>query len=228
MTATPTEIMNFNIPENMQKLLDAVELEEGYTPPPIALPTQQPHQKKPLLRFQTAGLHPSVKQAHSDTIAWLRAILADPSAPGYWLTLYGASGVGKTMLATQARNHLQNNGILAQKWNWGNSFNRLIEDPGLTAHLCRLPVLILDDIGTGYTLSDKAAELHASKLYEILESRLQKWTLITTNLSPQQIRERLDARIASRLFRGDNKLCDLTAADDYAYLQYLKTRNQKP
>lgn len=226
MTATPTAATTSSHLEEISKRLEAVELEPGYSPPPIALPTQHPIKKKQLPRFQTEGLHPSVAEAHRTTIAWLRSIKAGPSTPGHWLTLYGSSGVGKTMLATLARDHLHNCGIRAQKWNWGSSFNRIVEDGELTAHLCRIPVLILDDIGTGYTLSEKAAELHASKLYEILEARLRKWTLITTNLSPQQIRERLDARIASRLFRGENKICDLTAAADYSYHQYLQNRNR--
>lgn len=199
-------------------------LEPGYRPPPIALPSPRTIRGEQLPPFVKDGLHPSVAEAHTATRAWCRSIRQ--RTPAYWLTLFGSSGCGKTFLARHARSYLRNHGIDCQLWNWGTAFARLNE-PGseLTTHLIHLPALIIDDIGTGYTLSEKSAELHATRLYEILEARIHKHTLLTTNLSPQQIRERLDARIASRLFRGQNTIIDLTHAEDYSYLQYLKNKH---
>ena len=203
--------------------LASIQLEPGYTPPPRELPTRPLLKAEPLPPFITDGLHPSVAQAHQATRSWVKAILKHQ--PPYWLTLFGSSGCGKTFLARHARAALRNKQRDCQLWNWAKAFDQLCDwDSDLMPHLCHLPILILDDIGTGYTMSDKTAELHSSKLYEILESRISKFTLITTNLSPQQLRERLDARIASRLFRGNNQIIDLAHADDYSYLQYLKNR----
>ena len=202
-----------------------IVLEPGYRPPPIALPTARPIRGEILPPFVTDGLHPSVAEAHTAARNWCRSIRHN-AQPAYWLTLFGSSGCGKTFLARHARSYLRNHGIDCQLWNWGVAFGKLNE-PGseLTTHLIHLPVLIIDDIGTGYTLSDKSAELHSTRLYEILEARISKYTLLTSNLNPQQIRERLDARIASRLFRGQNTIIDLTHAEDYSYLQYLKNKH---
>lgn len=199
-------------------------LEPGYRPPPIALPAPRTITGEQLPPFCTEGLHPSVAEAHTATRTWCRSIRH--KAPAYWLTLFGSSGCGKTFLARHARSYLRNHGIDCQLWNWGTTFAKLNE-PGseLITHLIHLPTLIIDDIGTGYTLSEKSAELHSSRLYEILEARINRYTLLTSNLSPQQIRERLDARIASRLFRGENQIVDLTKADDYSYLQYLQNKH---
>lgn len=226
MTATQTADTIGDGLKKMEKLfsLDDIELEPDYTPPPIDYSRyQRAIQGEDLPPFCTEGVHPSVKQAHVFTRLWARAIRKNSSP--YWLTLFGSSGCGKTFLARHARSYLRKIGIDCQLWNWAKAFPTLVS-PGenLTPHLCNLPVLILDDIGTGYTLSDKAAELHSAKLYEILEARINMWTFLTSNLNPQQLREKLDARIASRLFRGENEMVDLTQADDYCYLQKMKRR----
>jgi DNA replication protein DnaC len=225
MTATPTAATTCSILQNIESKLADLELEPGYTIPPIILPTQIPLKGETLPPFITDGLHPSVHEAHQETRNWVAAILKKKQP--YWLTLFGPSGCGKTFLARHARSHLRNKQRDCQLWNWSKAFDRLCDwDSDLMPHLCRLHILILDDIGTGYTMSDKTAELHSSKLYEILESRTRKFTLITTNLSPQQLREPLDARIASRLFRGENQIVDLTHADDYSYLQHIRKRKK--
>lgn len=217
--------MTSSILQDVESKLADITLPPGYRPPPIVLPTQLPLKGETLPPFITEGVHPSGLEAHHATRSWVTAILKKKQP--YWLTLFGPSGCGKTFLARHARAHLRNKQRDCQLWNWVKAFDRLCEwDSDLMQHLCNLPILILDDIGTGYTMSDKTAELHSSKLYEIIESRISKFTLITTNLSPQQLRERLDARIASRLFRGQNIIVDLTNADDYSYNQYLKNQHK--
>jgi DNA replication protein DnaC len=199
--------------------------EPDYRPGPISLPPPRRLTVETLPPYQTEGLHPSVKSAHTAATAWYRAITRREQP--YWLTLFGTSGCGKTFLARHIRSALRKKGIDCQLWNWGTSFDEIVSpDSHLMAHLIRLPVLILDDIGTGYTTSDKAADLHASKLYEILESREKKFTLITSNLSPQDIKDRLDCRISSRLFRPPHKIIDLSMADDFSFQLYRK--NHKP
>lgn len=73
--------------------------------------------------------------------------------------------------------------------------------------LCEERLLILDDIGSEYQTGFVAA-----KLYELLSLRVQKWTVITANLSTEQLSE-VDARIASRMIRGYSVVVDVDVPD---------------
>jgi len=69
-------------------------------------------------------------------------------------------------------------------------------------------LLFLDDFGT-----ERPTEFALEKLYEIIESRNRKWTILTANLSVEQIGSRMDNRIASRLIRGGSVVVDVQAQD---------------
>jgi hypothetical protein len=49
-----------------------------------------------------------------------------------------------------------------------------------------------------------------------LDRRLRKWTVITTHFTRRQIAEQFDTRIASRLIRGSNVVCDCEGLRDYS------------
>jgi hypothetical protein len=53
-----------------------------------------------------------------------------------------------------------------------------------------------DDIG-----AERASEFSVSKLDQIVDARLGKWTVITCNFTCEQIADQMDVRIASRLGR---------------------------
>jgi hypothetical protein len=55
--------------------------------------------------------------------------------------------------------------------------------------------------------------MSASKLYDVLESRLGKWTVLTANVSLSQIGELLDPRIASRMIRNNSVVVDVNLPD---------------
>lgn len=71
--------------------------------------------------------------------------------------------------------------------------------------------LIIDDFGAERDPSGFVA----SAADRILNGRRDKWTLITTNLSLQEIGERMDVRIASRMIRDSNQFVEADA-EDYA------------
>ena len=175
------------------------------------------------LPFCLDGVAPCVLEAHRAAALWTRDVIKHrPNIR--WLTIYGASGCGKTHLSKLARHAIRQAGIECQMHNWPRCLVRILSgEYGLIGHLCRLPVLILDDLGAEYIESDRSAALDASKLYEILDDRLTKWTLISSNLSPEHIGDRLDVRIRSRLYRGRNEIIDMSSAEDYGYKQF-KTR----
>lgn len=145
-----------------------------------------------------------------------------------WISYLGKSGTGKTYLAKAIRQALESHGFIgAQFWAWSVVANEYLRqgDFGIMGHLASLPLLILDDIGS---VSDAGIKTFlASKLYEILDSRLGKWTIITSNLNPKQIAETLDARIGSRLFRNESKVLLLKEAKDYAMLKWAEEQRRQ-
>lgn len=169
------------------------------------------------LGYCVEGLPECVTTAHRTIQWWLNDILHGCTERRRWVTLYGRSGCGKTHLVTAACAILAQQGRRAQKWNWAKLRDRLLSGayPGLREQVQSIPYLALDDIGAEYTESGKTAALSASLLYDILEARLGKWTLITSNLKPADM---VDVRITSRLYRGLNELVDMSGAGDFCYM----------
>jgi DNA replication protein DnaC len=59
-------------------------------------------------------------------------------------------------------------------------------------------LLVLDDLGAEHDPSKIGVE----KLYQIMEQRINKWTVITTNIPPESWEEKFERRIASRFLRN--------------------------
>ena len=153
-----------------------------------------------------------------------------------WLSLLGTSGAGKTMLATiihriyQREKHQQIDWEATKRtqtencpygriirWrggfiNWGKAVNnRMLKgDYDFLEDVTDYSFFAIDDIASEY---EKHRALSASKLYGICEGRLKKWTVITANLSLEQIGEALDARIASRMLRDNGTVVDVNVPD---------------
>lgn len=170
--------------------------------------------------FDTRTVRPCVVDAYNAVKAWVRTVLK--GGEPYWLTLYGTTGCGKTLLLQKARTLLKEQGKQAQLWPWINVLRRLHNGEWeLLAHLSKLPILLLDDIGAEYTASNRAADFSLSQLYEVLEARKNRFTLLTSNLTPDDFASTTTGcRIRSRLFRNNAQLIDLTSAEDYCYTRY--------
>jgi DNA replication protein DnaC len=72
-------------------------------------------------------------------------------------------------------------------------------------------LLIVDDIGAEHDPSRVGIE----KLYLLLERRAQKWTILTTNISPANWETKFERRIADRLFRNCQHI-DLSEVPSYS------------
>jgi len=138
------------------------------------------------------------------------------------LVLYGATGCGKTHLAISVmRERLKNSikRIMDREWKSGHSYtperSKFITIPDLLLEIrasfkdgsdkteeeiinnySTVPFLVMDDLG-----SEKTTEFSITTLYIIIDRRDRELlpTVVTTNLSSQEIEEKLDARISSRL-----------------------------
>ncbi len=173
------------------------------------------------LDFETDGLPACIAEAHRETQWFINDIINRQHSRARWLTLYGCSGAGKTHLAKAAARVLREHGHRAQCWRWARALGMMLDGEwALMRQLCRLPVLVLDDVGAEYSAGGNIRALNAAKLLELLEERLERWTIITTNLRPRQLGEALDPRISSRLYRGQSVLVDMGERNDYAFNAY--------
>lgn len=149
--------------------------------------------------------------------------------PGRWLTLEGKNGCGKTLLARQlfAQARRLNPG---NRGMWGPfyGFDWIPDQPTCTwidgpsfasrfrAGEYTLPesfahdwCVVFDELGADRDPSSFVAD----GLHRFCASRLGKWTIFTTNLTTQEIADRIDARVASRLIRDRNIKHRITAGD---------------
>jgi DNA replication protein DnaC len=141
-----------------------------------------------------------------------------------WLSLLGWSGTGKTHLARGISRFFKANMSVYIDPETGASLSRrggFIGWRKVVDHLrdgdyeimhavCGDWFVALDDIG-----AERASDFSVSKLDQIIDARLGKWTVITCNFTRQQIAEHMDVRIASRLGRGNNVIVDNINVLDY-------------
>jgi len=154
---------------------------------------------------------------------FIRDLCYDYYGPKRWLSLIGTSGAGKTHMAKgiyrawegKGRWFVNRNGANQPRDGYYWDFSRFINEIrsghyGVFDDCRRADFLILDDVGAGHSHSTFAID----KLYELLNERLGKWTVLTSNLTLTQFQE-WDQRIASRLIRDGNE-CVETVTKDFA------------
>jgi len=142
-----------------------------------------------------------------------------------WLSFLGWSGTGKTHLARgisrffkahasvyvdpETGAHLSRRGGFI---GWRKIVDHLRDgDYEIMRVVCDDWFVALDDIG-----AERTSDFSVSKLDQIIDSRLGKWTVITCNFTREQIAEHMDVRIASRLGRGKNVIVDNISVPDYS------------
>lgn len=141
------------------------------------------------------------------------------------LSMLGTTGIGKTMLAKRIWKWFNDNG----KWfvepirgatcvrtgqfcDWRKFIEDCLQegDFSRTVDLCEDWFVILDDIGCK---RDKSG-FGVDKLDTILARRTGRlWTVVTANLSLEEISDQLDARIASRLLRHGSTVVEVEMPD---------------
>lgn len=144
----------------------------------------------------------------------------------YWLTICGPSECGKTYLIHQAVRFIQqfrihpatadvaknpNRRIYANFYEANHLVHDAIRNGGQDFALAKdSDLLAVDDLGT-----DSGREAAIDVLYRLLSWRSARgetpgrWTIITSNLSPEQIGTLYDPRLESRLRRNHNRTLEL-------------------
>lgn len=164
-------------------------------------------------------------------------VMGDEIASGHparWLTLTGRPGAGKTHLARCLWRWFEDCGQFAMAKHeragrtpsdsfWiapKNSFVRWrtaaaeIRDGQwrLIQDYAAAWFLVIDDIGAEHQGGTGVVQ---STLERLLDDRLGKWTVITSNLSLGEIAVQMDARIASRMKRQGNIVVDAKGVPDF-------------
>ena len=136
--------------------------------------------------------------------------------PPRWLTMIGESGVGKTHSARAiyraARGQLElykcpRLNITQRRTflflNWTTACARMRSgEHGLVEYMAEMDLLVIDDLGAEYDPSGYVS----SQLYRIIDSRMGKWTVLTSNLTLADIAGKVDQRAADRMIRDGNKV----------------------
>lgn len=162
-----------------------------------------------------------VKCANRDNLAEFERILASGAfaeAPkshhsrGYWLSLLGKSGTGKTHLAKMIDEWRKSKTLGRYFYFWPDlvSMARDGQLGKVRERVEKRTLMIIDDIGAEYE-----TDFSKSLLAEIAEKRLGKWTIFTANLPLDKLAE-IDGRIASRIIRGNNRVLYFDEAPDFA------------
>lgn len=151
---------------------------------------------------------------------------------GQNLLLYGNTGVGKTFLThCIAKELLSQSYTVVYLTSIGlfdilekNKFDRelsSLEKSTTVSYIMNCDLLILDDLGTELTNS-----FTTSQLYQVIDSRLvhKKSTIISTNLSFDDLREQYSERIFSRLTSGYTLL--KVTGEDIRLKKVIEARQQ--
>ena len=174
---------------------------------------------------------PSLQEALHAAVCFMNEISANTSAR--WLSFTGLSGLGKTFLTRmifekyrkQVRPRLHRNAMNRMNHStphissydcefaeWGDISEEIKRGNWAAAnHLIQPHLVVIDDIGDDESGS-KMDGITADKLYRLLCSRMNKWTIITSNLDLRDIAAK-ERRIASRMIRDGNIHCGLTGED---------------
>lgn len=155
-----------------------------------------------LVHFQTLN-DPQLEQMKTEAARFITAFKR--GLEPRWLSLLGTSGAGKTMLAKLIHKVCGGRFILWTRiaTNLREGEYRWFEDFVLAEQL-----LIVDDIGSEYK-----TDFIVAKLFEMLNRRVKRWTVLTANLSLEQIGLCFDPRIASRMIRDNSKVVDVDVPD---------------
>ena len=122
------------------------------------------------------------------------------SAIGKGLILMGNAGTGKTHLASAISNHLMDDLVPVKFGTFISLLDSLKKafgtDRDIISNLTSTPLLVIDDLG-----KEKYTDWASQILFQVVDERYNRELpiIITTNLSLQELKERVGEAITSRL-----------------------------
>ena len=178
-----------------------------------------PHTSSDFADFDLSKYGGDAKARAATAAEWLKKwTAAYPNISRGFVTLYGATGVGKTHLAAIAANAFIDKGLdvtFIKAYRLNELFLRamlapLAEKQGILDSIFNCDLLVIDDLGTEEFYKNVTAEY----LYMTIQEREKKATIITTNLTQDMIKTRYQERIYSRLFATNSTATIQLEGDD--------------
>lgn len=173
-----------------------------------------------LKAFETFG-DPELLRMKADALTFLMEL--HRGGEPRWLSFVGTSGTGKTFICQLIRQSAPPGMFrhptfkrAGYKVDWPETIRKLRMEStrdGACADLdeaIQEGLLLIDDIG-----ASKDSEFAASELCRLINRRMNRWTLITSNRNLESIAELIDTRISSRMIR-DRNVCVEVNTIDYA------------
>lgn len=165
------------------------------------------------LSYYSASVSDHMRQVYEYCKAWA----ADFDRTSNSILMYGQTGLGKTHLSLSIANVVVEKGYNVVYTSAGNLFNqlekesfgRLKDDSSPMDTVLSCDLLILDDLGSEFT-----KPFVVSAFYNIVNSRILTGLpmVISTNLMYDEIAERYDPRVYSRII-GDYQMLEFLGSD---------------
>ena len=146
------------------------------------------------------------KTAATITKEFCKSVI-ERTAKGQGLLLSGKVGTGKTHLAAATAIKLMESGVEVIygtaasllggiKRGWGND-----NDGDLNEHMCRVPLLVIDDLGKEYSKKTDGWSWAQEQFFHIINARYENYLpmVITTNYDMDQLSVTMGEAIVSRL-----------------------------
>jgi DNA replication protein DnaC len=168
--------------------------------------------------------HPDLIHLEESIWSFCRGIAINPKQ-GKRYVIFGNNGTGKSRCSKAVSKWIKDRAmdlplvdadegvriVDCELVNWAVRVSAFYDGDFNIEPLFTATILILDDIGAEHD----PKKIGVEKLYELLERREKKWTLITTNLPPKTWESRFERRISDRLFRNSVHV-DLTNVTSYS------------
>lgn len=226
MTNENTQAIQGTVETVMSKTLATLELHAAQRT------MQQPQSERPKKdSSRWADKWLAMKETHPDIAVLKQVVIAFCSgyarAPrvGRRLVVYGENGSGKSHVARAIHKWANRAAILlppvsrydtyglavSEYRSWPKVVDGFKNDQWDLNDLFEANMLVLDDVGAEHDPS----KFGVNKLYQLLEDRLNRWTVITTNIVPEAWEEKFERRICDRLFRNCTHV-DLTRVPSFS------------
>lgn len=175
------------------------------------------------LNFYPDGAGVSPRKRMESVLDYCKAYAEDFSGTSPNLLLYGMTGLGKTHLSLAIAGKAVEDGHGVIYTTSQNLFNQLerekfgrAEDRNTEQSILECDLLIIDDLGAEFS-----TQFTLSALYNVVNSRGLEGrpTIISTNLTPEKLRDTYNDRIASRIL-SNYVILQFDGAD----IRQLKTR----
>lgn len=150
--------------------------------------------------------------------AWQFVVDMNRARDPRWISFIGNSGTGKTFISDMIHSYAYCNLEMSQhlslinpvmKVFWPKLLSQLRDqDYWRVQDLSDCNFVFIDEVSVEHDPSGFAKD----KLCEILSCRVNKWTVITSNLTLQKLAE-IDARISSRMIRGKSVVVEVNTID---------------